>query len=201
MLAGPHHVDVVGHDVVEEALIVRDEEDAESTLAPARMALTPSATMRSASMSRPESVSSMRAILGSSMAIWRISQRFFSPPEKPSLTAREVNFRSILSTVHLGVEALVVGGGVELLALGQAGLHGGAEEVGDGDAGDLAGVLECEEEAGAGALVGLHREDGLAVEQHITLRDGVVGVAGDGLGEGALAGAVGSHDGVHFAAA
>ena len=42
------------------------------------------ATMRSASMSRPESVSSMMAIFGSSMAICRISARFFSPPEKPS---------------------------------------------------------------------------------------------------------------------
>ena len=48
-------------------------------------------------MSRPESVSSIKANFGSSIAIWRISQRFFSPPEKPSLTEREVNFRSIFS--------------------------------------------------------------------------------------------------------
>ena len=61
-----------------------------------------------------------------------------------------------LQQVHFGVEALVVGGGVEFLALGHAGLDGGAEEVGDGDAGDFARVLEREEEAGAGALVGLH---------------------------------------------
>ena len=47
--------------------------------------LTPSATMRSASMSRPESVSSSTAIRGRSIASWRISMRFFSPPEKPSL--------------------------------------------------------------------------------------------------------------------
>ena len=46
-------------------------------------------------MSRPESVSSMSANRGSSIAICRISQRFFSPPEKPSLTERDVNFRSI----------------------------------------------------------------------------------------------------------
>src|SRR5574337_832429 len=48
-----------------------------------RSALTPLATMRRASMSRPESVSSRMASLGSSTAIWKISLRFFSPPEKP----------------------------------------------------------------------------------------------------------------------
>jgi len=36
-------------------------------------------------MSSPESVSSRIAILGESIAIWRISTRFFSPPENPSL--------------------------------------------------------------------------------------------------------------------
>ena len=51
-----------------------------------RRRLTPPATIRSASMSRPESVSSRIASLGSSTAIWKISFRFFSPPEKPSLT-------------------------------------------------------------------------------------------------------------------
>ena len=37
-------------------------------------------------MSSPESVSSRMASFGSSTAIWKISLRFFSPPEKPSLT-------------------------------------------------------------------------------------------------------------------
>ena len=51
--------------------------------------LTPEATMRRASMSRPESVSSSIDSRGWSMAIWNISLRFFSPPENPSLTERE----------------------------------------------------------------------------------------------------------------
>ena len=46
-------------------------------------------------MSRPESVSSRIASFGSSIAIWKISLRFFSPPEKPTLTGRERNFWSI----------------------------------------------------------------------------------------------------------
>src|SRR5215217_6883365 len=43
--------------------------------------LTPCETVLSASMSRPESVSSSTASLGCWSASWRISMRFFSPPE------------------------------------------------------------------------------------------------------------------------
>ena len=50
--------------------------------------MTPSETMRRASMSRPESVSSSTHSVGSSTAICRISVRFFSPPEKPTFTGR-----------------------------------------------------------------------------------------------------------------
>ncbi len=48
-------------------------------------------------MSSPESVSSMIASCGRRMAIWRISTRFFSPPEKPSFRYRDVIERSIFS--------------------------------------------------------------------------------------------------------
>jgi len=51
-----------------------------------RSELIPAETTWSASMSRPESVSSSTASFGCSTASWRISRRFFSPPEKPSLT-------------------------------------------------------------------------------------------------------------------
>src|SRR3954462_10639348 len=60
-----------------------------------RTRLTPSETIRSASTSRPESVSSRIAILGLSSRICRISWRFFSPPEKPSLRLRSANAGSI----------------------------------------------------------------------------------------------------------
>ena len=45
-------------------------------------------------MSKPLSVSSRIASRGSNIAIWKISFRFFSPPEKPSFTLR---FASLLS--------------------------------------------------------------------------------------------------------
>src|SRR5947209_1457296 len=61
-----------------------------------RSRLTPSATILSASISRPESVSSSTQSLGSSSAICRISFRFFSPPAKPTFTPRRSMSRSIL---------------------------------------------------------------------------------------------------------
>ena len=52
-------------------------------------------------MSRPESVSSRMAISGSRIAIWRISLRFFSPPEKPSLRKRSAKDGSMSSrSIH-----------------------------------------------------------------------------------------------------
>ena len=57
--------------------------------------LTPSETILSASTSRPESVSSKIAILGFRSSSCKISWRFFSPPEKPSLMFRSVKSGSI----------------------------------------------------------------------------------------------------------
>ena len=76
---------------------------------------------------------------------------------------------------------------------------GGAQEVGDRDAGDLDGVLHREEEAGAGALVDLHREHVLAVEGDRAGGDGVLGVTRERVGQRGLAGAVGAHDRVRLA--
>src|SRR6478736_1046812 len=56
---------------------------------------TPSETMRSASTARPESVSSRIANWGFRSSICRISWRFFSPPEKPSLTERSAKDESM----------------------------------------------------------------------------------------------------------
>mmetsp|Transcript_19150 Transcript_19150/g.58965 ORF Transcript_19150/g.58965 Transcript_19150/m.58965 type:complete len:274 (-) Transcript_19150:72-893(-) len=60
----------------------------------------PSEMVRKASMSRPESVSSRIATRGSRTAIWRISFRFFSPPENPSFTLRCRNAVSIWTSSH-----------------------------------------------------------------------------------------------------
>ena len=72
---------------------MRDEQDPVCPVA--RTRLMPSETTLSASTSRPESVSSRIAILGCSSSSCRISWRFFSPPENPSLTLRWANSGSI----------------------------------------------------------------------------------------------------------
>ena len=53
-----------------------------------------------ASTSRPESVSSSMASFGSSMAIWNISLRFFSPPLNPSFTERDDSLLSSSTTLR-----------------------------------------------------------------------------------------------------
>ncbi|CAB5053266.1 unannotated protein [freshwater metagenome] len=58
---------------------------------------TPSETIRNASTSRPESVSSRIANFGLRSSSCMISWRFFSPPENPSLTLRCAKDGSILS--------------------------------------------------------------------------------------------------------
>ena len=82
-----------------------------------------------------------------------------------------------------------------MLALG---VHRGLEEVGVVHAGDLDRILEGHEDAFAGALVRIHLEQVLALEQHFAAGDLVFGVPGQRARERALAGSVRSHDGVHF---
>ena len=162
-----------------------------------------SATMRSASMSSPESVSSRIASFGSSTAICRISLRFFSPPEKPAFTERVEHRR-----VHVDERELL--------------LHAGRGTRSDRAPPRRAPCgSRCTPRAGstrsrrresrpdtgrrgrrrpARALRAAMREQILAVVRHGTAGDVVRGVAGEHLRERALARAVRAHDGVDFAA-
>jgi hypothetical protein len=74
-----------------------------------------------------------------------------------------------------------------------------AHEVGDRDAGDLDRVLEGQEDARVGALVRLHVQDALAAEEDVAVGHLVRRMAGDHLGERALARAVRTHDRVDLA--
>ena len=84
-------------------------------------------------------------------------------------------------------------------ALAPHGVERRAQEGQRGDARDLHRVLEGEEHALGGALVGLHGEQVLAVPEHLAVGDLVAGAAGEHVGERRLARAVGAHDGVHLA--
>src|SRR5262249_7031802 len=102
---------------------------------------------------------------------------------------------------HLLLDELEERGGVQLGldAVLADGVEGGAQEVHVADAGDLDGILEREEDAVAGALLGIHVEEVLALEEDLAIGDLVEITAGENARKGALAGAVGSHDGVDLA--
>ena len=136
-VAVDEHVNVAGLDVAQDAGVVRDEHDAAAGLAVD--AVDASETMRSASTSRPESVSSRTAKEGLRSSIWRISRRFF-------VAAGEADVDVTLGEV--GIHAQVFHGGLHVLdprtqggSLTVDGGLGGAQEVGDGHARNLDGVL------------------------------------------------------------
>ena len=96
---------------------------------------------------------------------------------------------------HVGAE-LLHGDRVVLAAVRRLALRvdRAAQEARDGDAGDRVGILEREEEALLGALVGAELRDVDAVEQDLALGDDVGRVAHQRVGEGRLTRAVRSHD-------
>ena len=77
--------------------------------------------------------------------------------------------------------------------------HRLAQEVEDADAGDLLGVLEAEEDAPGGPLVGGEGGDVLAPEPDRAPGHPVGGVGEQRVGERRLARAVGAHEGVDLA--
>ena len=94
---------------------------------------------------------------------------------------------------------MIVCDGVEFLALGHAGLQRGPEKIGNRYAWNFHRILEGQEKSGAGAFVGLHFQDVLAVEKDIAAGQLIGRMAGHHFGERALSGPILAHDGVHFA--
>jgi hypothetical protein len=85
--------------------------------------------------------------------------RFFSPPEKPSLTARSRSAFGISMTDDFSLQHRQELDGVELFLAARLadGIERGAQEVGCSRR-DLHRILERQEDALAGALLGLHLE-------------------------------------------
>jgi hypothetical protein len=81
--------------------------------------------------------------LGSSMAICRISLRFFSPPEKPSLRWRLANAGSMPS---LSIHSIISRRTSRTDIVVPSGRHGLAQELDDRHALDRLGVLEGQEQ-------------------------------------------------------
>src|SRR5690625_2674323 len=151
-------------------------------------------------MSRPESVSSRIASFGSSRAIWKISLRFFSPPEKPSLTAR---FKSSGDkSITLSFSRTSLRNCIESSSSSPRALRcalSAAQEIRIVDPGNFDRVLERQEHAGGGALFRRQLQQVAPLERHRTVADLVALATGQYIAQGGFAGAIRPHDGVHLA--
>ena len=189
-------MDVVGGDVVEQALVVGDEEHAALGRAHGVDALGDD-------LQRVDVEAGVGLVED---AVFRLEHHHLEDLVALLFAAGEAfvhraggEFPVHLEVVHLRVEVLVVGDRVDFLALRQARLEGGADEVGVGDAGNFGRILESEEDAGARALVDAHAQQVPAVHGDGAAGNDVAFVAGDHLRERRLAGAVRAHDGVDLA--
>ena len=136
-------------------------------------------------------------------ASWRISMRFFSPPEKPSLRYRLENsfgtfVSSIAASTVLRNSLSEIGSSPRRLAVR---VDDHAQVLGDGHAGDRDRVLEGHEQARAGALVGIGLGDVLALEEDLALGDLEVRMTHDRVRQRGLARAVRAHQRVELAGA
>src|SRR4051794_32177602 len=183
-------VDVVGLDVAQDARVVRDEERAGGA------GLAHPVDAGGDDLERVDVETGVGLVEDREL---RLQQLELKHLETLLLATGEALVDGTLLEARVDREPLeraveVLDPGAELGRLAGDGGDGSAQEVGDADAGDLNGVLHGEEETGTGALVDAHGEDVFAVERHRALGDLIARVAGDGVGERRLAGAVRPHD-------
>ncbi len=138
--------------------------------------------------------------MGFSNPSCRISWRFFSPPEKPSLTLRSPNAWSMSRSSIAALTSLT-----QCRSLGASPRTAVAAERRKFDIdtpGTSTGYCMARNKPGAGALVDAHRPARSApssvIEPDVTR---VLRVSGDGVGQGRLARPVGPHHRMRFAGA
>ncbi len=163
-------------------------------------AFTPFATIRRASISRPESVSSKMASLGSRTGHLENFVTLLLAAGEPLVDRPAHEAPVHLDELHLLLGELEEVHGVELVepALAAQRVERRAHEVEVPDAGDLHGVLERKEDPGGGAVLRQHRQQVLPLEEDFA--GDVVGlVASEHVRESALAGSVRPHERLHLA--
>ena len=194
-----HHVHVVGHDVVEQALVVRHQHD--------RVVL--GGELVDAVGDDPERVDVESGVGLVEDREPGLEQRHLQNLVALLLAAREAfvdaaveKIRIHFEQLHLLAHEIVELERVELV-LAALRLHrvvGESQELAVGDAGNLDGVLKTEEQTGTRTLLGLEFEQVLAFIEDRAASHNVTGMAGKRLGEGALARPVRAHERVHFTA-
>src|SRR5918993_4484281 len=193
-----HHVHGIRHDVVEQALVVGDDQEGAVGRAERIHALGHDA----------QGVDVEAGIGLVQDAEGRLEQRHLQDLHALLLAAGESDVERALEHVLGDLELSggrihppdEVGCGQLILAAGFAlGVERSFEEGHRGDAGDLQRILERQEHARRRALIRLHLQQVLAVEQDLAVEDLVVLLAGDHIGQGRLARPVRPHDGRHLA--
>ncbi len=188
-----HHVHVVGHDVVEQTLVVRDQDD--------RVVLR--GELVDAAGDDPQRVDVEAGIGLVEDREPRLEQRHLQDFVALLLAAREAfvdaaveKIGAHLEQLHLLAHVVVELERVELVlaALRLHGVVGETQELAVGDAGNLDRVLKTEEYAGTRTLLGLQLEQVLALVEDRAAGHHVGGMPGERLGERALARAVRPHD-------
>src|SRR5260370_21401729 len=206
-----HHVDHIRRNVVQDALVVRDDQHAHAR-----------ATQRVHPLRDDAQRVDIQAGVGFVQDRHaRLKHRHLQDLRALLLAAREplVQIAADEAAIHLGelhllVEQLaelrwgqalalgwgagLLGGGVGVVALA-LGLHGAAQKVAHRDTRHRRWILEGEEEAEARTLIGRKLEQIEAIEEDLALGDHVLGVAHDDIGECALTRAVRTHQGMCLA--
>src|SRR5581483_9128831 len=184
-----------------------------------RNRFTPSATTFSASMSRPESVSSSTASLGCSTAIWRISLLAgIRLVQHRKLRLQHSHLENLVALFLTAGETDIDRASQHLLADAEMacriahalhefrrrqftlsarlalGVECGAQERHRSDTWNLNGVLEGEKDTLGGTLVRRHFKNALSVKQHVALGDGIFVLSRQYIGECRFSGAVRAHD-------
>ena len=159
-----------------------------------RTSSTPLATTRRASTSRPESVSSRMAMSGWRSAIWRISFRFFSPPEKPSLRCRSAKAGSISRRSIHSMSDRRISRAERSTPL--RALSAWRRKFVTETPGTAWGYWKARNRPALARTSTSQCGDVVAVQVDRPADDPVLGAAQQGLGQRRLAGAVGAHDGV-----
>src|SRR6516164_5219739 len=198
--AAREHVHHVGHDVVEQALVVRDHhEGALGRAQPIdavrddleRVDVEPGIGLVEHAQPRLQ----QRHLQDFVALLLAAGEADINPAAQHLLLDAELARHRAHALEKFGRGKLVV---ASLLALR---VERGAKERHGGDAGNFKRILEGEEKTLGGALLGWKGENVLAVEQHLPLRHDVVVLAGEHVRQRRLARAVRPHQPVHAAPA
>ena len=191
------HVDMIGHDIIEQALIMGDQQ--RGTIWPAH---------------RIDAIgnNAQRIDVEAGIGLIEHGKEWLQHVHLHHLVALLLAARKTLvhgALHHVEGQAQFFGRGLGQLhefrarrfrfaAQGALGVERRAQEQQVRNAGDLHRILQAQEQTGSSAFVRRLGQQILTAEGHRTAGHFIAGAAGQNIGQGGFAGAVWPHDSVHF---